>query len=115
MNFKVGDKVTVKSLEEILNSGAYYSSPLENYINFSYTHIPYNKEYMLPFCKKTFFVVSIIDALEPSYRLGTTNRVVECDCGDVKQIQNFVWHEKWLSPKQKFVLDFDGTLDEREI
>ena len=33
----------------------------------------------------------------------------------VKEIQNFVWHEKWLRPEQEFVLDFDGTPDEREV
>lgn len=112
--FKVGDKITVKSLGEILNSGDHYVS-WEQYIKFDYTQIAFNKDYMLSFCEKTFFVVSVVNPSEPSYRLCTkASANYNYDGNDVKEILNFVWHEKWLNPEREFVLDFDGTPDERE-
>ena len=110
MKFKVGDRVIVKSFEEILNSGSY--AHVMEYVNFDYTHLVFNKNYMLSFCEKTFFVVSIINS-DPAYKLGTTNIEIEHN-DDIKEIQNFVWHEKWLKPEHELVLDFDGTPDERE-
>lgn len=112
--FKVGDKITVKSLEEILNSGDHYVS-WESYIKFDYTQIAFNKNYMTSFCEKTFFVESIVNPHEPSYRLCTkASANYNYDGNDVKEVLNFVWHEKWLNPELEFVLDFDGTPDERE-
>lgn len=112
MKFKVGDRVIVKSFEEILNSGSHYTA-YDEYVNFFYTHLVYNKNYMLSFCEKTFFVVSIINSSEPTYQLGTANIKIEQN-DDIREIQNFVWHEKWLKPEREFVLDFEGTPDERE-
>jgi len=121
MKFKVGDKVTVKTLEEILesakdsNSNIPYENGNKNYVRFNYTDIVYNKEWMPFFCEKTFFVVSIVNFSDPIYRLGTTNKTIDNrNLRDFKEVQNFIWHEKWLRPEREFVLDFDGTPDEME-
>lgn len=114
MKFKVGDKVTIKSFEEILNSGTYHASISEDYIKFEYSHTIFNKGYMPSFCGKTFFVVYVVDKSEPSYRLGIESKMTEHRFDDTKEIQNYVWNEKWLSSEREFVLDFSGTPDERK-
>lgn len=114
MKFRVGDKVTIKSLEEILNSGTYHTSISEDYVKFEYSHTIFNKGCMPPFCGKTFFVAYVVDESEPSYRLNIAGKLTEHSYDDVREIQNYVWNEKWLSPEQEFVLDFSGTPDERE-
>jgi len=113
MKFKPGDRVRVKSFEEILNSGSHYTA-CDEYVNFFYTHLVYNKNYMLPFCEKAFFVVYVVNESEPSYRLGIASKMTKHSYDDIREIQNFVWHEKWLKPEREFVLDFEGTPDERE-
>ncbi len=114
MKLKIGDKVTIKSLEEILNSGAYHTSISEYYLKFEYSHTIFNLDYMPSFCGKTFFVVYVVDESEPTYRLGIASKMTEHSYDDTREIQNYVWHEKWLRPEQGFVLDFSGTPDERE-
>ena len=106
MKFKVGDKVVVKSLEEILNSGVHKQEYVGGFIKFDYTDALYNKTCMPFFCRKTYSVISIVNS--SIYKLGAINKIGN------DGIKNFVWHEKWLKPKQEFVLDFDGTPDERE-
>lgn len=59
-------------------------------------------------------ISSIVNSL--IYKLGAiNNRVINVDDIDDDEIRNFVWHEKWLRPEQEFVLDFDGTPDERGL
>lgn len=111
MKFKVGDRVVVKSLEEILNSGDHQQEYVGGFIKFDYTDIVYNKTCMPFFCEKTYSVASIVSS--SIYKLGAiNNRAIKVGNNEIK---NFVWHEKWLRPEPEFVLDFDGTPDERGL
>lgn len=114
MKFKVGDKVVVKSFEEILNTSDHQQEYVGGFIKFDYTDTVYNKTCMPFFCGKTYSVISIVNS--SIYKLGAiNNRVINVDDVDDDKIRNFVWHEKWLRPEQEFVLDFDGTPDERGL
>ena len=114
MKFKVGDIVKVKSLEEILNSSDHQQEYVGGFIKFDYTDTVYNKTCMPFFCGKTYSVASIVSS--SIYRLGAiNNRAINVDDVDDNEIRNFFWHEKWLRPEQEFVLDFDGTPDERGL
>lgn len=109
MKFKVGDKVVVKSFEEILNTSDHQQEYAGGFIKFDHTDPVYNKTCMPFFGGKTYSVTSIVNS--STYKLGTiNNRVIKVDD---EAIKNFVWNEKWLRPEQEFVLDFDGTPDER--
>lgn len=111
MKFKVGDKVVVKSFEEILNSSDHHQEYVGSFIKFDYTDTVYNKTRMPFFCGKTYSVISIVSS--SIYKLGAiNNRVINVDDNEIR---NFVWHEKWLRPEQEFVLYFDGTTDERGL
>lgn len=111
MKFKVGDKVVVKSFEEILNTSDHQQEYVGGFIKFDYTDTVYNKTCMPFFCGKTYSVISIVNS--SIYKLGAiNNRVINVDDNEIR---NFVWHEKWLRPEQEFVLDFDGTPDERGL
>lgn len=117
MKFKVGDKVVVKSFEEILNTSDHQQEYVGGFIKFDYTDTVYNKTCMPFFCGKTYSVTSIVNS--STYKLGTiNNRVIKVDDLikiDDEAIKNFVWNEKWLRPEPEFVLDFDGTPDERGL
>lgn len=111
MKFKVGDKVVVKSFEEILNTSDHQQEYVGGFIKFDYTDTVYNKTCMPFFCGKTYSVISIVSS--SIYKLGAiNNRVINVNDNEIR---NFVWHEKWLRPEQEFVLDFDGTPDERGL
>lgn len=52
MKFKVGDKVVVKSFEEILNTSDHQQEYAGGFIKFDYTDTVYNKTCMPFFCGK---------------------------------------------------------------